>query len=124
MGLWEDRRDVSDLVGRVVTHIDIADDEMRITCEDGSQFLFYHEQDCCENVYICGVDGDPQALVGYQLLMVDESEGDDEPDCEYRESWTATRFTFRTTNDTLIVRWIGESNGYYSESVDLREIVG
>lgn len=116
-------RNVAVLIGKTVTHIDIAEDEMQITCDDGSKYLFYHEQDCCERVSIVGVDGDPLELVGYELLVVDEAKGDDEPDstiCD--DSWTATKFTFKTTKDTVVVRWIGQSNGYYSESVDFIEI--
>lgn len=113
-------RNVAVLIGKTVTHIDIAREEMQITCDDGSKYLFYHEQNCSEYVSIVGVDGDPLELVGYELLVVDEAEGDDV--LEDADSYTATKYTFKTTKDTVVVRWIGESNGYYSESVDFVEM--
>lgn len=49
----------------------------------------------------------------------------EEIDCETTEDYessTTTVHTFKTGEETVVVRWIGSSNGYYSESVDLADL--
>jgi len=111
-------------IDKVVTHIDFDSNEVMITLEDGTKLHFYHYQDCCEQVYIYDWKGDPHQLVGKKLLMIEEDNDDfssEMPEEPY-ESYTCTNFKFITNEDTVINRWIGESNGYYSESVDLNVI--
>ena len=84
-------------------------------------------QDCCESVYIEDIVGDLDDLVGTPLLLVEEvSNYDGESkyeDGEYSESETWTYYRFRTMKGSVDIRWYGTSNGYYSESVDIK-IVG
>ncbi len=44
----------------------------------------------------------------------------DKPD--YLDSWTITVYTFQTATSVAQIRWLGESSGYYSESVDIDRI--
>lgn len=128
---WDNRSRIEALDGKVVKFIDLDldrdDGEIRIECEDGSVFLFHHQQDCCEYVNIVDVKGDPVKLQGYKLKVSEEVIRDPDkeefPDrLEFAESSTLTTHTFKTTEETLVVKWIGTSNGYYSESVDIHEI--
>jgi hypothetical protein len=116
-----------------------GDDEMIFTAEDGSQFKFYHLQDCCESVAIEDVVGDLSDLVGSPLLKAEEVKnhphekewedslihneygGTETPDGHYLESYTWTFYKFATIKGYVDVRWFGQSNGYYSESVDMAE---
>lgn len=100
------------------------DERMEFTTEDGRCFAFYHEQDCCESVSIEDITGDVEDLVGVPILEADETirADDDAPDAADRDdsnTWTFYRFT--TIKGTVVVRWHGHSNGYYSERVAFSE---
>ena len=94
-------------------------DEMLFETATGERFMFAHQQDCCETVRINDIVGDLQDLVGEPLLVAEEVQGATEPDEEHYESYTYTFYKFATRKGYVDVRWLGESNGYYSESVEL-----
>ena len=93
--------------------------EMLFETADGERFMFAHQQDCCETVRINDIVGDLQDLVGEPLLIAEEVTGATEPDEEHYESYSYTFYKFATRKGYVDVRWLGESNGYYSEGVDL-----
>ena len=109
---------VEQLKGLTPISVYQADDSFVITTKEG-KFNFYHEQDCCENVYIESIVGDINDLIGNPILLAEEStnQTDDPPD--YAESFTWTFYKFATIKGYVDIRWFGESNGYYSESVTL-----
>lgn len=74
-----------------------------------------HHQDCCESVYLADVVGSFEDLIGYPLLEVSESIVDTKSE-DY--SSTASYYNFKTIKASIQLRWVGESNGYYSETVD------
>lgn len=110
-----------DLKGQTISKIDRTDDTLTFTLENGQRCRFYHEQDCCESVSIESVVGTIDDLIGSPLLeasVIESNEnpaGVDPPECQ--DSFTWTTYTFATERGTVIVRWYGESNGYYSEDV-------
>ncbi len=98
-------------------------EKVTITFEDGAKIKQHHDQDCCEYVAIEQVDGDITKHIGATILELnekvltqDELTKDQLPD--YIESLTATFYTMKTSKGYLDWRWYGESNGYYSESVE------
>ena len=74
-----------------------------------------HHQDCCETVYLEDVVGSFEDLIGYPLLEVSESTVNTN---SADMSSTATYYNFKTVKASVQLRWVGESNGYYSETVD------
>ncbi len=115
------------LKGRVLCKVVQLDDyELRFHLTEDHYVRMYHDQECCESVYIEDLVGDLDDLVGTPLLLVEEvsnyeAERKDEDDEWASETWTYYRF--RTIKGSVDIRWYGSSNGYYSESVDI-EIKG
>ena len=116
--------DISTMVGKVFTSVtgSVGSDEI-VFQNSTERYTFYHSQDCCESVSIDDIVGDLQDLVGEPLLIAEEVSGQTEPDVYHGESYTYTFYKFATRRGYVDVRWLGESNGYYSESVDLSHIV-
>ena len=93
--------------------------EVVFTSQNGDKLRLYHEQDCCESVYIEEVHGDPKDLVGHKICMFEEASHDctDEVDNYGSALWTF--YKIATSNADLTIRWLGMSNGYYSERVSI-----
>ena len=114
---------ITNLIGKTMTAVATDGDAALIfTCEEG-EFIFNHHQDCCESVFIESITGDLRDLVGYPILVAEEGTSGDTPEGythKYEpDSQTWTFYKFATIKGYVDVRWFGESNGYYSESVDL-----
>jgi hypothetical protein len=91
-------------------------EEVTITFSNGWRIVQNHIQDCCESVRVEQVDGEPSRLIGTVIYGIDEKITEDVTPAD--ESATATFYTLRTSAGYLDWRWLGESNGYYSERVD------
>jgi hypothetical protein len=112
------------LVGEVLDAVDIdrEKDQILLTTRSGRQFLIHHEQNCCETVEIVGQDGCFIRLVGKPIVEAREIAIDTTKDDSYGTE-TTTTLIFRVDGETVISRWVGDSNGYYSESVDIAELI-
>ncbi len=113
-----------DLVGMTLKSItQIDNDAINFESIDGRTFRMDHSQDCCESVIIEDVAGDLQDLVGAPILGAYEESNSDIIDGKpkYHDSHTWTFYRVYTVKGSVVIRWLGESNGYYSESVDFYE---
>lgn len=109
----------SDLKGKTLIHINEMDDQLIFETSDGDLYKQFHEQDCCESVYIESIVGDLQDLIGHEILLAEEiSNIGGEPLSDYDESYTWTFYKLATIKGYVTIRWYGSSNGYYSEAVD------
>lgn len=116
----------NEMLGKVITTIAGGTEgayEMTLTTGDGERFMFHHIQDCCEDVSINDVIGDINDLIGSPITQAEEVSDThwsvahmvDEHDA--LDSCTWTFYKFATIKGSVTVRWLGTSNGYYSESV-------
>lgn len=116
---------LTELIGQTLKSVEVNGDrdELTMISIDGKEFLFHHNQDCCESVAINDIVGDLSDLVGSPILVAEEvvHESGINPDGitapEWQESFTWTFYKFATIKGYVDVRWYGASNGYYSESV-------
>lgn len=125
-----------DLLGKELVSISVRtsvrgkQDAILFVTKQGNNYLMYHEHDCCENVDIESIVGDINDLLGYPILLAEEviKDGSEEPKprdengYSYDDSSTWTFYKLATIKGYVDIRWFGESNGYYSETVDFIEI--
>ena len=91
------------------------------TTTDSSVYCLYHEQDCCETVVIDDIVGDISDLLKSPILLAEEvtdhfvNEGND-------SSHTWTFYKLSTIKGSVTIKWLGTSNGHYSERVSFKKI--
>jgi hypothetical protein len=114
-------------VGKTLTKILKHDDEqLRFFTNDGDEYVMFHLQDCCEYVYLEDICGDLADLINSPILFAREETHENQTPADVNppnssDSFTWTFYRIGTIKGTVVLRWLGESNGYYSESVDFRE---
>lgn len=99
------------------------EDAVLITFESGLVVGMWHKQDCCEYVYLEDVTGNPQDLVGGEVVVC-EVRYEDASDDEDSSGWSSgdsdwSFLEIRTTKGDCTFRWYGSSNGYYSTTADV-----
>ena len=124
--------DFSEIVGKTFTKIEkvmagsYIEELLFSTVEE--QFKMYHNQDCCESVYLEDVVGDLNDLIGKPILMAYEASNHDEvtnnrqAEDGYVDSETWSFYHLATIKGYVTLRWVGSSNGYYSESVTFEKV--
>jgi hypothetical protein len=116
---------LSKLLGKTVERITISkrNDAIELVTTDNTRFMMYHDQDCCESVYLEDVSGDLNDLIGSPILVAESVTNTDAgPKDEYDDSFTWTFYKFATIQGSVTLRWYGTSNGYYSESVEFVQV--
>ena len=113
---------VTTMIGYTIKQItkvtDEGDIEELLFCstEPAHVWRMYHCQDCCEHVRLADIVGDLDDLIGSPIVEAEEI-NNKQIDTNYgSQTWTFYRFS--TAKGTVTLRWLGESNGYYSEEVD------
>lgn len=114
----------SELVGKTLKKIERdGDDSLTFITDAGEEYSMHYEPDCCASCNIEDVTGDLDDLIGEPILSAEEVASDTNPPdakpetIEYQESFTWTFYKIGTRKGAVTIRWYGQSNGYYSESV-------
>lgn len=107
------------MIGQVFNDVSQIGDSVKFTFKSHPELdyiTFTHFQDCCESVYIESIAGDLSDLENSPILIAAEvSDSYDRSNSE--GNWTFYRFS--TIKGSVVIRWIGESNGYYSTDVHI-----
>ena len=109
---------IKQLHGKTLTKVDASDENIWFYTTDNKAVRLWHQQDCCESVYVEDVVGDVSDLVGSPILRAEVRTEDGETD--YGDL-LYTFYELATINGSVTIRWNGSSNGYYSVRVSLTE---
>ena len=123
MGWYDTHVDVSEMLNQTFTSV--RSDEESVTFEnDKVRYTLYHQQDCCESVVVEEIIGDLDDLENLPLLIAREDTNAEGEELPNSESYTWTFYNFATYKGYVTIRFLGESNGYYSEDVQcMKEIL-
>ena len=123
---WQEVKNVNVLEGKTLKDIKVKrNEEIIFTVDDGTKYKMFHDQCCCEHVYIEDICGDIKNLIGSPIVMAEEVSNYDMGKLDkWDDSYTWTFYKFATVNGYVTIRWYRTSNGWYSESVDFIELEG
>jgi hypothetical protein len=131
---------IEQLKGLTISEVGCGIDKLLFTCTNGDKYMMKHMQDCCEVVYLEDITEDwKQILTGSTVYDAYESRssyseqnevpknhGIDASELRLYEreincgTWTFYRIV--TNQGTVVIRWYGFSNGYYSETAELYKL--
>ena len=117
-------KEIGEMVGEIFSSVERRGDELFFRSIERTWHM-YHVQDCCESVTLEDICGDLADLEGSAIVSATEetnSDGPPDDDDVHDDSHTWTFYHIRTHKGTVTLRWYVESNGYYSESVDIEVI--
>jgi hypothetical protein len=119
---------IDELIGKTLTQVsgEVGGEAIRFTTDDGAVYEMSHCQDCCESVQIEDICGDLQDLMGTPIVSAEASTSGENPTGvklpDYQDSFTWTFYRISTAKGLVVIRWYGESNGYYSEDVQFEKV--
>ena len=111
----------SSLIGKLVHEIKQTDEKLIFITDTGIYHL-YHDQDCCESVFLEDICGDLQDLIGHRICKAEEATSTAAKARNRDNGAMWTFYLLSSDKGGVTLRWHGESNGYYSVAVNLWEI--
>lgn len=111
---------ITDLLGKTIIEVigGVQDGELLFLTDCGWTYKMYHEQDCCESVYVEDITGDMEDIIGSPIRQAEESSQENTHASE-SGTWTFYKLNSQKYRGGVCIRWNGESNGYYSEGVNI-----
>lgn len=127
---YSDRDDFFTLKGKTITKIEFGNESVDITTltdKIQNQYSLYHEQDCCESVSLYRVIGNIADVLNAPITLAEEDAHSNDPDwytekSDWRDSFTWSVFVLETTRGRVEFWFLGESNGYYGETVNFHKV--
>ena len=114
---------IEELEGKILKSVKVGKyedgDAIYFELATGETYVMYHEQDCCEGVWLEDICGDLDDLVGNELIRAEERFEDTSSDSEWDGISGWTFYEFATIKGSVTLKWGGESNGYYGIGVSV-----
>ena len=110
---------IGKVISKIIATLPTEPEQVAVVFSDGVSLLMEHDQVCCEVVVLNDVVGNLSHLIGRTVLNFEES-SQSHTDTSGGTTWTF--YNIRTDRGDVTLRWLGESNGYYSEDVDCRMV--
>lgn len=108
------------LVGKTLTHLT----EDGFSTSDGKNYSFHHDQDCCEIVEHFDTIGNYTDVLNKPIIeFTDKGETHPDHGGHYMDdSHTWTTYTIIVEGGACVkIYFLGESNGYYGETMEIYE---
>lgn len=116
---YQDSCDIKDMQHKTVKAIQRDGDEcIWFLTTDNYVYKMHHAQECCESVEIEDICGDLEDLIDTPIIIAEERTQDNGWSNGHSSS-TWTFYELQTLKGGVTIRWYGESNGYYSETVNM-----
>ena len=111
---------MDELLGKIILDVNINSEKNEIVflLSDGNKYSMKHIQDCCEDVVIDDINGSLDDLLNSPILKSECNSNEGSGD-GIGESYTYSFYNMATIKGYVTIRWLGTSNGYYSEGVSL-----
>ncbi len=111
------------LLNKQIKKINLESDRIEFILKDKGKLIAHHCQDCCEYVHIEQINGDLINIINKDITSITNEFGFDTPKTVKIPEWPPESITWTSLkigSELGVVEflWRGESNGYYSESVD------
>jgi len=110
------------LKGCTISKMDVDDDTSFETSI--GKFSLYHSQSCCECVRLEKTIGNVEDVLNSPILIAED--GYEEPSGEekrkYSSSYTWSRYRLVSAKGEFVMYFLGESNGYYSETMTFKKV--
>lgn len=114
------------LVGETISSVDIfkgQNQRILLTMNSGRRILIHHKQECCEEVLIEEKIDDEEftsnwAKIAGKCLIRCTKET-----IKFNNTEQRTSIILETNSDTVVNKWFGTSNGYYSLEVSVEEVI-
>jgi len=115
----QNHAEFSTMTGRTLTSIEGCSkesEEITFHTNEGDRFVLSDPKDY-SLVQVEDICGDVTDLIGTPILQAEEtSSNENPPDRPHEFSFTWTFYRISTIKGQVVIRWLGESNGYYAES--------
>ena len=107
------------IIAQTIGYVDVSDHEILFYTQEGRVFSMCNDEDRLNDVevYVEDIAGDLNDLIGVPLVRAEERS---ENGSSASGPWTF--YEFATIKGSVTIRWFGESNGFYSETVSFVEL--